>query len=229
MTRCLILSGIACALLAFIPLQAQVSSSGTEVPPNAKKLVRKSESPIPAAHKPVFVPAGLDLKASIGYVFTNSGMPSASRLNLTGVDVEMIADLSPFFGVMADSSYVRAANVFGTNNHADVLSYLVGPILYPVAHGKARLYVRGLAGGARVAGAIPSSGSPPLTGYVNRFSWAVGGGVEYQISPFVALRTGGDYQHTYFYDPNIQIRGQNDFRAVCSVVFSVSQHPRRRF
>jgi hypothetical protein len=141
----------------------------------------------------------------------------------------MIADLSPFFGVMTDSSYVRAANVFGTNNHADVLSYLVGPILYPVAHGKVKLYIRGLAGGARVAGVVPSSGSPPLTGYVNRFSWVVGGGIEYHISPLVALRTGGDYQHTFFYDPNIQIRGQNDFRAVFSVVFSVWQHPRRRY
>ena len=229
MTRCLILSGIACALLACIPLQAQVSSGGAEAPPNAKKLVRKSESPVPAARKPVFVPTGLDLKASVGYLFSNSGMPSASRLNLTGVDAGIIADLSPFFGMTANSSYVRAANVFGTNNHADVFSYLVGPVLYPVRHGRIRAYVQGLAGGARVAGAIPSSGSPAATGFVNKFSWAVGGGVEYQFSPLVSLRTGGDYQHTFFYDPNIQIRGQNDFRAVCSVVFSVWQHPRRRY
>jgi hypothetical protein len=225
----LTVAGFAYALLACIPLQAQVSSSGAEAPPNAKKLVRKSESPIPAAHKPVFVPTGLDLKASVGFLFTNSGTPSASRLNLDGVDVAVIADLSPFFGVTADSSYVRAPNVFGTNNHADVFSYLVGPVLYPVRHGRVRAYVQGLAGGARVAGAIPSSGASTQTGYVNKFSWAVGGGVEYQISPLVAVRTGGDYQHTFFYDPNIQIRGQNDFRAVCSVVFSVWQHPRRRF
>jgi opacity protein-like surface antigen len=229
MIRCLILSGIACVLLTCITLQAQVSSKGAEAPPNAKKSVRKSESPIPAAHKPVFVPTGLDLKASVGYFFTNSSMPSASRLNLAGVDAGFIADLSPFFGMKASSSYVRAANVFGTNHHADVFSYLIGPVLYPARHGRVRAYVQGLAGGARVAGAIPSNGASTQTGYVNKFSWAVGGGVEYQISPMVALRTGGDYQHTYFYDPNIQIRGQNDFRAVCSVVFSVWQHPRRRF
>jgi opacity protein-like surface antigen len=229
MTRCLILSGFAYALLACIPSQAQVSSSGAEAPPNAKKLVGKSESPIPAARKPVFVPTGLDLKASVGYLFTNSGMPSASRLNLAGVDAGFIADLSPFFGLTGNSSYVHAADVFGTNNHADIFSYLVGPVLYPVRHGRVRAYVQVLAGGARVAGAIPSSSASTLTGYVNKFSWAVGGGVEYQISPLVALRTGSDYQHTFFYDPNIQIRGQNDFRAVCSLVLSVWQHPRRRF
>jgi opacity protein-like surface antigen len=192
-------------------------------------ILSKPQKPIPAAHKPVFVPTGLDLKASIGYAYTSMNVPSASRLNLNGVDAAVIADLSPFFGVTASSSYVRAPNAFGTSHDANVLSYLGGPVLYPVSHGRIRAYIHGLAGGARVNGAIPSSGTPPLTGYVNNFSWAVGGGVEYQISALVALRTEGDYQHTYFYDPNIQIRGQNGFRAVCSVVFSVWQHPRRRY
>jgi opacity protein-like surface antigen len=229
MTRCLILSGMACILLSPVCLQAQASSGGDSAPPKAMNILTKSQKPIPAAHKPVFVPTGLDLKASIGYAYTSMNVPYASRLNLNGVDVAVIADLSPFFGVTADSSYVRAPNVFGTSHAASVLSYLGGPVLYPVSHGRIRAYIHGLAGGARVAGAIPFSGSPPATGFVNKFSWAVGGGVEYQFSPLVALRAGGDYQHTYFYDPNFQIRGQNDFRAVCSVVFSVWQHPRRRF
>jgi opacity protein-like surface antigen len=228
MTRCLILSGIACVLLSSVPMQAQAPSSVAGAPLNAKNALRKSERPIPAAHRPVFVPTGLDLKASLGYGFTNSGMPSAGRLNLTGVDAAVIADLSRFYGVTADSSYVRAANVFGTSHHADVLSYLVGPVLYPVARRKVRVYVQGLAGGARVTGAIPSSGSPPVTGFVNKFSWAVGGGVEYQISPLVALRSGGDYQHTYFFNPSDVVQGQHDFRAVCGVVLSLWQRPKRR-
>ncbi len=229
MIRCLILSGIACVLLSPFCMQAQAPSGDDSAPPKAMNILTKSQKPIPAAHKPVFVPTGLDLKASVGYVFTNSGMPSAERFNLTGVDAAVIADLSPYFGVTADSSYVRAANVFGSAHDANVLSYLGGPILYPVSHGRIKAYIHGLAGGARVSGAVPSSGIPPTTGYVNKFSWAVGGGVEYQISPLFAFRTGGDYQHTYFYDPNIQIRGQSDFRAVCSIVFFVWQHPRRRF
>jgi opacity protein-like surface antigen len=229
MSRCLTAVGVACVLLSSAPTQAQGPSTGEAVPPNAKNAPIKSERPIPTAHAPVFRPTGLDLKAGVGYAFTNSGMPSMGRLNLTGADAAAIADLSLFFGVTADFSYVRAVNVFGTNHSADVSSYLAGPILYPFARGRMRVYVHGLAGGARVTGATPSSGGPPVTGFVNKFSWAVGGGVEYQISSSVALRSGGDYQHTYFFNPGDAIRGQRDFRAVCSIVFSVWQHPKRRY
>jgi opacity protein-like surface antigen len=228
MIRCLIAVGLACVLVSSAPTQAQVASSEQVASPKTRIMPFKSERPLAAARKPFFVPTGLDLKASIGYVFTNSGMPSAGRLNLSGVDAAVIADLSPFFGVTADSSYVRAENVFGTNHAADVLSYLAGPILYPVAHGRMRVYVHGLAGGARVTGAIPSGGNPPVTGFVNKFSWAVGGGVEYQISPSVALRSGGDYQHLAFFDSGGAIRGQQDFRFVSSLIFSVWQNTRRR-
>jgi opacity protein-like surface antigen len=228
MSRCLTAVGFACVLLSSAPMQAQGPSTWEGAPPNAKNAPIKSERPIPTAHAPVFRPTGLDLKAGVGYAFTNSGMPSTGRLNLTGADAAVIADLSSFFGVTADFSYVRAPNVFGTS-HADVLSYLAGPMLYPVARGRMRVYVRGLFGGARVTGAIPNGVNPPITGFVNKFSWAVGGGVEYQISPSVTLRSGGDYQHTYFFNPTETIQGQNDFRAVCSVVFSVWQRPKRRY
>jgi hypothetical protein len=49
----------------------------------------------------------------------------------------------------------------------------------------------------------------------------LGGGVEYRISRSVSLRSGGDYQHAYFFNPSYAIQGQHDFRAVCSVVLSV--------
>src|SRR5580704_6848621 len=177
MTRCLLLSGIASVLLSSVCMQAQTPSTDNGAPPKAMSILTKSQKPIPAAHKPVFVPTGLDLKASIGYAYTIMNVPSASRLNLNGVDVAVIADLSPFFGVTADSSYVRAPNVFGTSHAASVLSYLGGPVLYPVSHGRIRAYIHGLAGGARVAGAIPSSGSSPATGFVNKLSWAVGSNI----------------------------------------------------
>ena len=80
-----------------------------------------------------------------------------------------------------------------------------------------------------MTGAILSSGNPPVTGFVNKFSRAVGGGVEYQISPSIAMRSGSDYQHTYFFNSSDAIQGQHDVRIVCSVEFSVWQHPKRRF
>jgi len=228
MIRCLIAAGLACVLVSSSPTQAQAPSGEQVASPKTRIMPLKSERPLVVAHKPVFVPTGLDLKASIGYVFTNLGMPSAGRLNLSGVDAAVIADLSPFFGVTADSSYVKAANVFSTSHDANVLSYLGGPVLYPVARGKIRAYVHGLVGGAKVDGVIPESGGEHRLGYVNKLSWAVGGGVEYQISPSFALRGGGDYQHTHFYNSDFAIQGQSGFRALCSVVYVLWQHPRRR-
>jgi opacity protein-like surface antigen len=127
-----------------------------------------------------------------------------------------------------DSSYVRASNVLDTGQHVDVLNYLAGPVFYPTRSTKLTTYVHGLVGGARVTGLISESGSEFQMGYVNKLSWALGGGVEYQVSPSFAIRTGGDYQHTYFYNADVAIRGQNGFRAVCSIVYAFWQHPERR-
>jgi opacity protein-like surface antigen len=155
-------------------------------------------------------------------------MPLSNRVNLSGVDATATADLSPRFGVSVDSSYVRAANVLDTGRHADVLSYLAGPVFYPTRAAKLTTYVHGLFGGARVTGVIPESGNEYELGYVNKFSWAVGGGVEYQFSPSFALQTGGDYQRIYFFNSATEVEGQSGFRAVCSVVYVFWQHPERR-
>jgi opacity protein-like surface antigen len=229
MNRYLIAGGMACALLSPVFMEAQSSSSEAEASPKAMNILPKSDKPIPAARKPVFVPTGLDLKASVGYAFSSISVPSASRLNLNGGDVAVIADLSPFFGLIADSSYVRTSNAFGTGHDASALSYLGGPVLYPVAHGRIRVYVHGLIGGAKVDGVVPESDGEYLVGYANKLSWAVGGGVEYQFKPSFALRSSGDYQHTYFFNSNGAVRGQNGFRVVCSVVFSVWQYPKMRY
>jgi opacity protein-like surface antigen len=229
MSHFLIAGVIACVLLSSVSLHAQAPSSDSGATPKAINILPKSGKPLPAAHRPVFVPTGLDLKTSIGYAYTSMSETSASRLNLNGADVAVIADLSPYFGLIADSSYVRTANAFGTSHDANVLSYLGGPLLYPVAYSKTRVYVHVLVGGAKVDGVIPESGGEYLVGYANKLSWAVGGGVEYQFKPSFALRSSGDYQHTYFFNSDAAVRGQNSFRIVCSVVFSVWQYPTRRY
>jgi outer membrane immunogenic protein len=142
------------------------------------------------------------------------------------VNTAIIADVSPFFGVIAESNYARAANVLGTGRHVDVLSYLIGPTLYPAAHNRVRAYVQILVGGARVSGFISASDGS-LDAFVNEFSWAVGGGVEYQLSRSVTIRSGGDYLYTHFFNPGEIIRGQNDLRLTTSVVLSVWQRPKR--
>jgi opacity protein-like surface antigen len=178
--------------------------------------------------KPVFVGRGLSVRVSGGYAFLSLGIASSGRTNLSGPDASVTADFSPRFGVSGDVTYVRASNVLDTGRHADVLSYLAGPVFYPFRTAKLTTYVHGLACGARVTGVIPQTGGDYETGYANKVPWAVGGGVEYQISTSVSFRGGGDYQHTYFFNSDGMIRGQNDMRAVCSVVYTLWQHPDRR-
>jgi opacity protein-like surface antigen len=156
------------------------------------------------------------------------GMPPSGRRKPSGPDAMVTADLSPRFGVSGDLTYVRASNVLDTGRHADVLSYLAGPVFYPFRTAKLTMYVHGLGGGARVTGVIPQTGGDYETGYANKVSLAVGGGVEYEISTSVSFRGGGDYQRTYFFNSDGVVRSQNDMRAVCSVVYTLWQHPERR-
>jgi opacity protein-like surface antigen len=196
-------------------------------PPNPAPPARHSDS-APAARKPIFVGRGASVRVSAGYAYTSLGMPSSGRINLSGPAATATADLSSRFGVSADLSYARASNVLDTGRHADVLSYLAGPVFYPLRTAKLTTYIRALGGGARVTGVIPQSGGDFERGYANKVSWAVGGGIEYQVSASVSFRGGGDYQHTSFFNSDGMMRGQNDIRAVCSVVYTLWQHSGRR-
>jgi opacity protein-like surface antigen len=207
---------------------AQTPPTPTEPgPPNPAPPDHRSDS-APTARKPVFVGRGVSVRVSAGYTFMSLGMPSSGRMSLSGPDATATADLSRRFGASVDLSYARASNVLDTGHHADVLSYLAGPVFYPLRTAKLTTYVHGLGGGARITGVVPQSGGDYETGYTNKVSWAVGGGVEYQISASVSFRGGGDYQHTSFFNSDGVIRGQNDIRAVCSIVYTLWQHPERR-
>jgi opacity protein-like surface antigen len=216
-----------CLFLSTLAL-AQTPPTPTEPnPPNSAPHDHHSD-PVPVVRKPVFVGRGVSVRVSAGYVFVSLGMPSSGRVNLSGPAATVTADLSPRFGASVDLSYARASNVLDTGRHADDLSYLAGPVFYPLRTGKLATYIHALGGGARVSGVIPQSGGDYEMGYANKLSWAVGAGVEYQISTSVSFRGGGDYQHTYFFDSDAVIRGQNDVRALCSVVYTLWQHPERR-
>src|SRR5438309_144036 len=85
------------------------------------------------AHAQVPVAAGISpaINVGAGYSYVNLSGPASTRIWLNGADVSATADFSRHVGVRADLGYVRASNVLGSGNHADVLSYLGGPVLYP--------------------------------------------------------------------------------------------------
>jgi opacity protein-like surface antigen len=180
-----------------------------------------------AAQTPVPAGIGPAVNVSIGYSYVNLSVPSSNRIGMSGADASVTVDFSPRVGVRADLAYVRASNVLGSGNHSDVLSYLGGPVFYSTRHRHLATYAHALVGGARVTGAVPFNGGGFLTGFVNKFSWAVGGGAESRVSSSVALRVGADYLHTAYFDSSVAIRGQANLRIVGSLVYHFGRGSKR--
>jgi hypothetical protein len=179
------------------------------------------------AQLPPFAGRGPRVQASFGYTYFRLAMTSSNRLNLHGLDAGLTANFLPRLGTQIDVGYARSANVFGSGHHADVLAYLAGPVFYPARHGRLSTYLHGLFGGARVTGVVPVTSGPVLLGYANRPSWALGGGIEYRVSPSLSFQMGADDVHTAFFNSAKAIQGQENLRVAFSLVYFFSARPRR--
>jgi hypothetical protein len=171
-----------------------------------------NQAPFPAGYAPV-------LKLSAGYSVTSLSLPSSARLALNGADVSLSADSGKRFGATLDLDYALAPNVFSSGRHMDMLSYLVGPVFHPSHGNSLSTDVHFLGGGARIAGPFPNGNGGLAAGHVHYPAWALGGGVEYRLSPAFGFRVSVDYLHTDFYNPARAVRGENDLRVVNSIVF----------
>ncbi len=176
--------------------------------------------PLACAQFPKSAGSSVAIEGSVGYEYFNQSIASSQRLNLNGVDGTISVDIKPLFGLCGDFGYARASNVFGTAHSSNVFNYLGGPVFYPLRGKRVTAYAHGLFGGARVAGAVPGNGGAYLVGFANGFSWAAGGGIEYRYSPSWAVRAGADYLHASFYNLNVELQGQGNFRTVVSLVYS---------
>lgn len=169
--------------------------------------------------------AGPAIDVSAGY--TNVTMlTSGQYVNLGGLDLAGHADLNSRWGAMVDSTYVRTSDVLGTGHAGYQLSFLGGPMLYPMEHGKTRMFLRGLVGVALVDGAVPINKTDYAHGWLVRFSYAVGGGVEHTLSGPFGIRVGADYQHAAFFDNTGAVRPQGNLRLTASLVFRVRERMR---
>jgi len=109
-------------------------------------------TPPAAATGPVF-------EASVGYTYLALDTPSRQRVGLSGVDANGFVDFNSRWGMMVDSSYARTGNVLGTGHSGNVLSFLIGPVFYPVDLGNTRIFVHTLAGVSLVNSAVPVKGT----------------------------------------------------------------------
>src|SRR5258708_2714594 len=145
-----------------------------------------TSAPTAAASGPVF-------EASAGYTYLALDTPSRQRVGLSGVDANGFLDFNSRCGMMLDSSYSPAGNVLGTGHSGYVLSFLIGPVFYPLDYGNTRIFVHTLAGVSLVNSAVPVKGTYYLGGTVTRFSYALGGGIERTVAGPLAIRVGADY------------------------------------
>lgn len=159
------------------------------------------------------------VSASFGYSYLSLPIPSSTRINLNGVGASISADFLSRFGAKVDLNYDRAANVLGSGRHSDVLTYMLGPLFYPVSNDRLTVYIQALVGESRIDGIIPNK----VGGFDEAFafgpSWAIGVGIERSISSSLAVRSETDYLRTSFIDPNLALRGQNDLRITSSLVY----------
>jgi len=171
------------------------------------------------SNAPPAAAAGPVVEASVGYTYLVLDTPSRQRASLSGADANGFVDFNPRWGMMVDSSYVRTGNVLGTGHSGNVLSFLIGPVFYPVDLGRTRVFVHTVAGASLVNSAVPVKGTYYLGGTVVRFSYALGGGVEHTVSGPFAIRIGADYLRTTFANSTAVMRFQNNLRITTSVVF----------
>ena len=166
---------------------------------------------------------------SLGYSYVSEPATSSDRVGLNGLDASVTVALASRVAIKGDFGYARSGNLLGAPTHSSVMSYLAGPVFYPVVRPKFDIYAQALFGGARVTGPVPVTAGILIGGYADRFAWAVGGGVDYQLSHSFALRGGVDYLRTqYFFGPVPTIQGQSNIRLTASVVCMLGSLPWKR-
>jgi len=179
------------------------------------------------AQGPITSGIGPSIRTNIGFSYTQQQVPSAASVPLYGLDAGATVDATRRLGLTLDFGYARASNVFGSGYHSDMMTYLAGPVFYPVTKRSMQVYVHLLAGAARVTGATPTGDGQYVRGYANEFAWAGGGGIEIHSSSSSAVRFGGDYLHTSYFDPTVTLHGQGNLRAVVSFVYFLGRDSRR--
>lgn len=167
---------------------------------------------------------------SLGYSYVSHPDTSSDRVGLNGFDASVTAALVSRLAIRGDVAFASSGNLLGAPAHSTVLSYLAGPVFYPMVRPKFDFYTQALFGGARVTGPVPVSGGILIGGYAERFAWAIGGGVDYRLSRSFEVRAGVDYLRTeYFFSSATAFQGQSNIRLTASIVYLLgSPHRKRR-
>lgn len=177
------------------------------------------------------IPAGVPAEAgsgpafnfSAGYTYLTMPVTSTNTANLNGLDATTGIDFLHHWGAIADASYVRASNTLGMGHGSYIMTFLVGPVFYPIEGHSFRLSVRGLVGAGLVDSIVPVNTTTVLHGWVARPSYGGGAGIEHSLYGRLGARVDGDYLRTAFVNSSDVVQAQNNLRLTVSLVFHVGQ------
>jgi hypothetical protein len=172
------------------------------------------------AQGPVIAGVAPVIDGGIGYSYVQSNIPSQGHLAMKGILLSASGDLNARFGVKLEVGYSRSPDAFQTGRVADVLTYMGGPVFYPVRQRKFDIHVQVLAGGARVTGVTFENDGTLVRGFVNHPGWAGGAGFQVRISPAFAVRPEIEYVRTSFFNSNVAFEGQTNFRATVNLIYT---------
>jgi hypothetical protein len=172
------------------------------------------------AQGPVIAGVAPALEWGIGYWYMKSDVPSQGNMPMNGVLLSGSGDLNVHFGAKLEVGYSRSFDAFQTGRSADILTYMGGPVFYPVRRGKFDIHAQVLLGGARETGVNFESDGTLVRGYVNHLAWAGGAGFQYRISPALSLRPEVEYLRTSFFNSNVAIQGQPNLRTSLSLIYT---------
>jgi len=143
-----------------------------------------------------------------GYSYIRVNPPGAPAANLHGVDFSVAGNVNNWFGVVADFGYARS---HGYLVDVNATSYLFGPRFSYRGNEKVTPFFQTLFGGVRSSAAGVSE---------NNFAMTVGGGVDINVHPNIAIRP---FQVEYLM---IRSSGEtvNNFRYSAGVVFQIGSH-----
>src|SRR5664279_5351859 len=134
---------------------------------------------------------------SAGYSYARLNFSGKPAVNMQGADLGATINFGPRWGANLDSSYVRAGRDPLSGHSSYVLNFLAGPVFVPAQTENTRVLVRALAGVGLVDGSVPV-GQLFYRGWLTRFTWAVGTGIERNISGPFAVRVNVDYLRAKF-------------------------------
>lgn len=172
------------------------------------------------AQGPVFGGVAPVFEGGIGYSYMKSDVPSQGNMSMKGILVSGSGDLNANFAVKLEAGYWRSFDAFQTGRSADILTYMGGPVFYPVRRSKFDIHAQVLLGGARETGVNFESNGTLVRGFVNHFAWAGGAGFQYRISDALSLRPEIEYLRTSFFNSNVAIQGQTNLRPSLSLIYT---------